>query len=383
MWPGLNVPKLAPLPETGDQIPGEAELKDGKDAAPTQAMLRIPIRQQEMVLPASCLLEPGTASAWKRSAGNLKDLLELEAVATMPGNGMEVNQAISITGNRIDELEALAQQCEDLGLTPAFLSTPESTQVLAPMKESHKYVKVQKLTISEGSGPAMPYLKPKASMRAAEKRFRTPAANNGRQTNAQLNVATLQIGEKNETDRGVSAVGRATLLHHLNTVIAEAQATASMMHAMPLMRGSGMTGAVSSKQLAERTLPGSICELLQLGGQIYNAVKRSGETELPRARFIASEAPAELCLMHEQMAASAVNASQEQLNVVPGSHQTSTESREVPVNALALRIRGSTSSAYPIVKQALLPQHGLRSGAMLGKGYSKGYGLVEESEIQE
>eukprot|EP00439_Symbiodinium_sp_Y106_P031515 s467_g3.t2 len=345
MWPGLHVPRLADPQGTSRQAPPEANGAAGKAQVLKEGAQEVLLRistggLRDFLLPAGQLEE---LSALSLQGGALREKLRENAVAELPGQGLNCIEKFGLPGKLPvciagKDLEATAKLCENLDLQPALLQGDVGAKLFDPFSDDGKdgYLLPQMMSIVD-HGKKVPYLKPRTRLSAKDyAKLSLPGPTRRSKVAAEMGFPAQEPGKAASPLIDDEAAlefktekAKAELLRQIDFVVAES--------------AMGLAG-----------------DLLFLESDWANAPFRSSLQQIAQLgpEFEQEQSP-ELSLVHEELVASCASVMQEfPSGTIPADRRAeATKEKPGTLRAKAVRIRGSTESAYPFVK-ALTHQAG-------------------------
>jgi len=349
MWPGLHVPRLADPKGTSRQAPPAANGAAGKAQVLKEGAQEVLLRistggLRDFLLPAGPLEE---LSGLSLQGGALREKLRENAVAELPGQGLNCIEKFGLPGKLPvciagKDLEATAKLCESLDLQPALLQGDVGAKLFDPFSDDGKdgYLLPQMMSIVD-HGQKVPYLKPRTRLSAKDyAKLSLPGPTRRSKVAAEMGFPAQEPGKAASPLIDDEAAlefktekAKAELLRQIDFVVAES--------------AMGLAGDLLflESDWANAPFRSSLQQIAQLGPEFEQVLQQ--------------EQSPELSLVHEELVASCASVMQEfPSGTIPADRRAeATKEKPGTLRAKAVRIRGSTESAYPFVK-ALTHQAG-------------------------
>lgn len=326
-------------------------------------------RARDMVVQSSALDVFANEDEENSTQDELLQGLRAKAMGKIPGVNLGSmkrrlkSQPVSISGDSMEEVEAVAKKCEALGLEPMRLSSPEGSLLLGGNRQrTEKFTKPQELMVQEGN-KSVPYLKPRTSLKPEERKKLRLGPSASRLSALRETMADgrgLRI-DNEAAERSRASMANASLVKQAGSVAQDVCAVTGLTDDMPLMEGNGNASLLARKRLAAPSsqLRTSLQALAQLGKPFTNVTQEVDVLEAQDGQEAGMEAtstqvptPLELALMHDQLPMTAASVATEfPTGSVPADRKLESDNAGAgAVRAMAVRIRGSSPTAYPFVQ---------------------------------
>lgn len=370
MWPGGVVPRLRAAKEPpkapSSLAPTEAAVVEEQG----RVVLRLmdpSNRARDAVIQSSALDAFLNEDEENASQDEILQGLRAKAMGKIPGIHLGhlkrrlKSQPVSISGDSMEEVEAVAKKCEALGLEPMLLRSPEGTLLLGGHQgKKERYTKPQELMVQEGK-VTVPYLKPRTSLKPEERKKLRLAPSAPRLSALRETMAGgrgLMI-DNEAAEKSRASKANSSLVKQAGSVAQDVCAVTGLTDDMPIMEGNGNASLLARSRLAAPSaqLRASLQALAQLGKPFANVTQEVDvleDNEEGEAQATSTEVPTppELALVHDQLPMTAASVATEfPTGSVPADRKMESDNAGGgAVRAMAVRIRGSSPTAYPFVQ---------------------------------